>query len=59
MKKGFGVIMAVIGGVAALAGIYYVVMGQSNHLVIGGIKALYVGLAGVGLFVIGLTTARD
>lgn len=58
MKRLIGYILAGIGAVGTIAGAYHVATGHSNQLLYG-IKALYVGLGGIALLVLGLTTARD
>jgi hypothetical protein len=59
MKRMFGYILAGIGAVAAIVGAVHVVQGESDKIVFKGVKALYIGLAGVAAFVLGLVTARD
>ncbi len=59
MKRILAYILVGVGGVAALAGVYHVVMGQSGKHIFYDIKAMYVGLAGLAMLVIGLTQARD
>lgn len=59
MKRFFGYILAAIGAVGTLLGAYHVAIGESEKYVVGNFKALYVGLAGVAMLVIGLTVARD
>ncbi|HJZ59281.1 MAG TPA: hypothetical protein VKE74_30330 [Gemmataceae bacterium] len=60
MKRFFGLVLAIIGGVATLWGGYCVLTGASeakfNPLPV---KALYGGLAGLACLTIGLVWTRD
>lgn len=59
MKRFIGYILAALGTAGTLLGAYHVAIGESEKRVIGEFKALYVGLAGVAMLVLGLTMARD
>lgn len=59
MKRLLGYIIAGVGAVATLIGAYHVLIGESMRVIVGGFRAMYIGLAGVALLVLGLVAARD
>lgn len=58
MKRFVGYLLVGIGGLGAIVGAYHVATGKSEKLFYG-VQAMYLGLMGITMLVVGLTMVRD
>jgi len=58
VKRFVGYLLVGIGGLGTIVGAYHVATGKSEKLFYG-VQAMYIGLMGIAMLVMGLTMARD